>query len=166
MAKGHIRTLAPNSFELRIDLPKDPETGKRRVLSRAFHGGIREAEKELTRLKNDINKGEYADSGKMTVSQWLNEWLNTSRSDRARGTFLYYRRAVDHYLVPAFGARRLAKLTPLDIKRAISKWSQDGPRHDEKPGGLSEHAVWRNYSLFKVVSDKGRRIRPDKSKPV
>ena len=48
--KGHIRWRGPNTWAIKIDIGKDPVTGKRRSRWHTVHGGIRKAQAKLTEL--------------------------------------------------------------------------------------------------------------------
>jgi hypothetical protein len=71
---GHIRRRGERSWELKFDIGTDPQTGKRLTRHHSFEGTKREAEAELIRLKAGVDRGEYVDPSKLTVSEFLDRW--------------------------------------------------------------------------------------------
>jgi integrase len=72
----------------------------------------------------------------MTTREWLVAWLAAVRDEVSPKTHERYSQIVNHSLAPALGNVPLAKLAPVHIQEAYSRWADEG-RHDGKPGGLS-----------------------------
>ena len=83
---GHIRQRSFGSWELRYSIGADPTTGKRRTATATFRGGRRDAEKELRRLLGDVDAGQIVCPSKLTLGQWLAEWLDGVRQRAAPKT--------------------------------------------------------------------------------
>ena len=71
---GHIRRRGERSWELKFDAGNDPLTGKRRIRYHSFKGTKREAEVKLAKLVAENATGEYIDSSKMTVGEFVDRW--------------------------------------------------------------------------------------------
>jgi integrase len=134
--KGHVRQRSEGSWELRYDFGTDPATGKRRVATSTVRGDRKAAEKELRRLLHTIDNGEHVDPTRMSVRQWLEQWLETVRAEVAPKTHERYGEIVRNFLLPALGNLPLSKLAPTHIQQAYNGWAAGG-RLDGKAGGLS-----------------------------
>jgi integrase len=133
---GHIRERSPGSWELRYSLGTDPATGKRRVATITVKGNHRAAEKELRRLLRTLDDGSHVDPSRQSVRQWLEQWLETVRTEVAPKTHERYGEIVRNFLIPTIGNLPLTKLAPVHIQQAYNRWASGG-RLDGKPGGLS-----------------------------
>jgi integrase len=133
---GHIRERSPGSFELRYSLGTDPATGRRKIATATVRGTRKEAEKELRRLLRALDTGEHVDPSRITVREWLRQWLGAIRAEVAPKSAERYGEIVNNYLVQALGNLQLAKLAPVHLQDAYNVWASGG-RRDGKPGGLS-----------------------------
>ncbi len=134
--KGHIRQRSPGSWELRYDFGTDPATGKRRIATSTVRGDRKDAEKELRRLLRTLDTGEHVDPTRLTVRQWLEQWLETVCAEVAPKTHERYGEIVHNFLIPELGNLPLPKLAPTHIQLAYNGWATGG-RRDGKAGGLS-----------------------------
>jgi integrase len=115
---GHIRQRSPDSWEIRYSLGTDPATGKRRIATATIRSSRKDAERELRRLLRSLDTGEHVDPNRITVRGWLDTEI------------------VNHFLVPALGNLRVAKLAPVHIQDTYNGWAAGG-RRDGKEAGLS-----------------------------
>jgi hypothetical protein len=112
----------------------DPATGKRRLATVTVKGKRREAEIELRRLLRARDVGEHVDPNRITVRQWLDQWLDTVREEVSPKTLERYSEIVRNFLGPAFGNMPIAKLAPNHIQQTYTAWATGG-RLDGKDGG-------------------------------
>ena len=82
--KGSITQRSPGSYSIILDLGKDPATGKRRQKWHTFRGTKREAEIECARLITEMGAGEYVETSKLTVGQWIDQWVEAGAPGRRR----------------------------------------------------------------------------------
>jgi integrase len=134
--QGHIRQRAEGSFEIRYNLGTDPLTGKRKVKTVTVKGDRKAAEKELRHILNTISTNEYIEPTRITIGDFLKQWLETVRTQISPKTYESYEKTVRNYLTPTFGAQQLCKLAPMAIQQAYNGWEREG-RKDGKLGGLS-----------------------------
>ena len=106
---GHIRQRSEGTFELRYSLGNDPVTGKWKVKTVTFKGSRKDAQRELQRILKTLDEGTYVESTKITVRDFLKEWLETVRTQVSIKTHERYDQVVNSYLIPAFGNCLLAK---------------------------------------------------------
>lgn len=133
---GHIRQRSAASFELRYSFGRSATTGKWRTLTTTVHGSRKDAERELRRLLHSLDTGEHIEPTRMTVREWLAQWLDGVRIEIAPKSYERYADIVAAYLTPAFGNLPITKLTPSHIQATYNDWATGG-RRDGKAGGLS-----------------------------
>ena len=103
--KGHIRKRSKGSWEIAIDVGKDPSTGKRRQHFETVKGPKAAAERRLAELLLDLEKETYIKSPyALTLSEYLIEWLQSHAELHCRPrTAESYRFIVSRYINPALG---------------------------------------------------------------
>jgi integrase len=81
---------------------------------KAIYGKTKaEVRKKLTKAIADRDNGLVFDAGNLTVEEYLLRWLNDSvKASVKQRTFECYEGVVRNHLVPAFGSKRLDKLSP------------------------------------------------------
>jgi integrase len=156
--KGHIRQRSEGSWELRYDFGTDPATGKRRVATSTVRGDRKAAEKELRRLLHTIDNGEHVDPTRMSVRQWLEQWLETVRAEVAPKTHERYGEIVRNFLIPALGNLALSKLAPSHIQQAYNGWATGG-RLDGKAGGLSPQTRRHIHRILRTALSRAVELR-------
>ena len=72
--KGSLRERQPGKWELIVQLPRDPETGLRKQLSRTHYGTKREAQRALAALVAKVSEGKITSTAK-TLGQLLDSWI-------------------------------------------------------------------------------------------
>lgn len=65
---GHIRQQGKGSWDIKLDLGRDPMTGRRVTRYATVRGTKRAAQVELTRLLSQRDQGSYVDPTKMTLA--------------------------------------------------------------------------------------------------
>jgi len=145
---GTIRQRSDGRFQIRYSLGTNLATGRRKRLSITIKGSYKDAERELRRLLHSVDTGDYVEPTKITVKQFLTEWLNTIRSQISPKTHERYTQVVDLYLIPTFGGCLLAKLSPSLIQNTYNTWETSG-RQDNKTGGLAPRTRLHIHRIFK-----------------
>ena len=119
---GSIIKRGKSSWTVVVDIGRDPVTGKRRQLWRGVKGTKRDAETLLVQLLHQRDSGIDAPPGKITVSEYLNRWLDDyARPNTAPKTHMRYEEVIRLHLVPVLGSIPLAKLRPLHIQEAYRR---------------------------------------------
>ncbi|WP_370266015.1 tyrosine-type recombinase/integrase [Streptomyces sp. V4I8] len=77
-----------------IDVGIDPTTGKRKQLTRTF-GTLKEAKAECARITNRRQEGTLVPPNKVTVNEWLDQWLAMKAEDLEETTIYNYRITLD-----------------------------------------------------------------------
>jgi len=164
MAKGHIRARGPGAWELKYDAGINPITGQRITKYRTVRGSKKDAQREMRAILTAVENGTYADPGKMTVKEWLGQWLEEARTNVAPKTLQRYREIVDLHLVPALGSILLAKLQPVHIQANYAEALATGRR--DGTGGLSAQTVLHHDRVLHVALKRARALRLIVSNPV
>jgi integrase len=121
--RGHIRKRYKDSWNIIIDVGYqfDPETCKQKRTQKWFtvQGTKRDAERKLAELLHNLHRSEYVEPSKLTVGEWLQEWLDTAIKppNKRLRTYETYKSVIERHLRPALGHMRLQQLQPTDLKR-------------------------------------------------
>lgn len=117
--RGNIRRRGPNSYQIRVEMPRDPETKARRWNTETIRGTRKQAEERLNALLVEAEAARgYVTSDRLTVGQYLDRWL-AGVQDSIRPTTLEFYSYCAEKWKPAMGTIPLLKLRPLDIQAAL-----------------------------------------------
>lgn len=113
--RGHLRQRAKGSWTIVITLGRqtDPVTGKTRLVQKwvTVRGTRKQAEKELTTLLHRLNHGQVIEPSRLTLGEWLEEWLESViKPSRRLRTYEAYRQVIHKHLTRALGRIRLCDL--------------------------------------------------------
>ena len=130
--------------------------GKRRRRSQSFETRT-EARRWLTAKIAEVESGRVADPGKLTVGEYLAEWVGSlGLRSLEPSTIDWYRSAVERHIVPTLGHHRLSRLTPAMIEAFLAEKAERG-RLDGK-GALSPTSVRRlRVTLHKALDAAVRK---------
>jgi integrase len=172
---GHVRQRSPGSWELRYSFGTDP-AGKRKHKRRghgegsidprgenrwrlrwrvdgvrynkAFSGSITEARAELRRLLKSADDGQHVAPAKITVEQYVTDWLGTdsSLSPKSRER---YQQLAKHQVIPHLGSVPLQRLNP----RQIDAW-----HHTLLKSGLSTTTVGNAHRMLHRGLERAVRL--------
>lgn len=115
-----------------VDIGRDPETGKRQQKTFTFDTK-REARAEYDKIRHETNEGTYVRPAKVTVSAYLNGWLEGATRNLRESS----RRSYEDALRPAherLGSMPIQTVTKADIERMVSWMETSGRRRGGKPG--------------------------------
>lgn len=130
----------------------DPETNQTK--KHFVYGKTRpEVVKKKTAWEDELKKGVLPSAGKMTLSQWLDTWLDTYAKIRVRqNTFESYKIIVEAHLKPSLGTIALKDLKPQQVQKMLNQKLESGrTRTDnkgQKGGSLSPRMVQYIYSVI------------------
>ena len=162
--RGHIRKRG-GSYSVVVDNGYDPDTGKRRQKWIAVKGNKRDAERKLAEVINDLNSGAFVEPSRLTLSEYLQQWLQdyVAVSVRPR-TAEGYRGIVGH-LEEGLGKVNLSKLNARQIQRYYSSMLEKGysaqtvHHHRVLSQALSQAVEWDILS-----GNVATRVTPPKRK--
>jgi hypothetical protein len=110
-----------------VDVGIDPTTGKRKQLTRTF-GTLKEAKAEYARITNRRQEGTLVPPNKVTVNEWLDQWLAMKAEDLEETTIYNYQITLDR-VRGRLGHIRLQELTEEDVEAWMHwalKWARTG----------------------------------------
>jgi len=154
---GHLQPRGENTWRLKLDVGRDPSTGKRLTRFVTFKGTKREAQRELTRLLASVAGGTFVDPNRITVAAYLRAWIDEAeaRVPLAAKTAERYRQLIEKQIIPHLGALQLQKLRPGNIAAWHSTLLRGG-RVDGEP--LSARTVGHAHRVLrKALEDATRR---------
>ncbi|GAA3759500.1 tyrosine-type recombinase/integrase [Salinactinospora qingdaonensis] len=123
------------SYVIRVS---DPETG---VSKPKWVGGFAtedEAKAARDEARVKARRGEYIDRNRVTVGEYLAEWIETHSVEIKPKTLHMYRYLIEHYIVPRLGEMRLQAVRPATLTKFYRELSATGGR---KGKGLSPRTV-------------------------
>jgi integrase len=152
---GAIDTRGKNTHRLRYRV-----NGRR--FTKTFHGTLTEARKELRALVRSGDTGEHVDPTKMTVGQWIDQWIEAGAPGRKKKkvgqrTLERYEELLRVHVKPKLGARPLQKLAATEIdelyRELDSLVDEDG---DRKIAPMTLHHVHVTFnSCLSTAERKG-----------
>lgn len=77
---GSITQVSKNIWKVRVDLGKDPITGKRRIISKNVRGTKADARKVRDQIRRDHENGIRVDASKTTLSEFIPIWADARRT--------------------------------------------------------------------------------------
>ena len=145
--RGYITRQSPRSWRIYASAGTDPATGQRLRIRRSIRGSKKDAQRELTKLLADIDRGLVAtDPSNLSIAQFMDQWLAHMRHRIRPTTFDRYEGVTKNHIIPSLGKTKLAKLKPLQIQAFEARLLQSGRM--DKSGGLSAQTVLHIHRVF------------------
>lgn len=121
---------------------RDPLTGKRKAITGVLRETKREAERDRRVLAVEIEQGEHsvAPGGVVSVSAFLDYWLEQRRDTLKYNSQVAYERSVRLHIVPFIGNEKLKDVTPTLLNRYLVQLSQQRPAPTVKK-------VWQHVAM-------------------
>lgn len=127
--------------------PKIDGKRNRKMESCGRGANQKDAEKMLRDRLTAIDRGLMADPGKMTLREYLDQWIGMNRDHHSPTTRESYEDLIRLHIGPSLGHIKLAKLKPMHIQNLLIVKRETG-RADGKPGGLSAKTVKNIHTLL------------------
>jgi integrase len=164
---GQIIPRGKNRFLVRAFVGRDAN-GKRRYVSETVHGGKRAAEAALSDLVARKAKGTLRVRPKETVGEYLDVWLETTAKPSVRPRTLHdYTTTLDRYVRPHLAGMRLARLTPVEVRRMLVRLRDRGlaPRTVRKALEVLRNALEQAVSDGLITNNPARARLVKKALP-
>lgn len=124
---GSIRKRGKSSWQVIVDLGRDPASGIRKRRFEKVEGSRRDAERRLTELLSERDRGIDIVPERLTVAEFLERWIRDYASvNVSASTLVRYTGIVRKHAIPAFGLLLLTKLRPLHLQSAYADWQEAG----------------------------------------
>lgn len=126
------------------------ENGKRKQLTRTFDK-LKDARAELSRIRHETDQRTYVKPSKLTVNQYLDEYLIGRHGGRREFTKANYRDAFKP-VRERLGERPLQSLTKADVDRLVDWMLTSGRKRSGTPGtGVGPRSVRLTLGRFKAA---------------
>lgn len=113
---------------------------------------LEEAQKQFALFENEVKKGLYLDSGKITFEDFIEKWLKDYADHELAPKTLYrYKELLNSRIIPALGHIKLNRLQPTHLTEFYNNLREDGIRTDGKSGGLSERTILHHHRLISSI---------------
>lgn len=122
---GSIRQRADKTWEARYTVGRNPVTG-RQIQKSVYGRSQQEVRKKLAAAVAALDAGTYCEPSKLTLSGWLDTWLETYNQNVKVRTKQLYERIINTRIRPALGSVRLAKLDSVIIQKYYNSLTADG----------------------------------------
>ncbi|MFC4184224.1 site-specific integrase [Saccharococcus thermophilus] len=154
--------LKAKGYYFRIDVGKDPITGKRRQQSFGPFKTKTEAKKELIKIRTQVMEGTYFKPPVKDFESFINEWFETVYCQNKSETTIETRRyIVDGHLIPYFGKMHIKDINTRVIDTFFAELRKNGrnpqkkAKHEEKEKrDLSESYLHIIFSLLNQAFKK------------
>lgn len=126
-------------WEAQVTTGADPGTGKQ--IRKVYTGkSQKEVREKMQAAATDVQNGDFFEPSKMTVSNWLDIWLEEYSADWKYKTKEKYETVCRIHLKPAFGSIKLCKLTTPQIQKFYNELGRTGKvtAHKDKNGKIVE----------------------------
>lgn len=128
MGQGHIRLrkgVKGDTWEVRAYAGRHPETGKKRYVTRTVRGGKRDAQRVLTQLLGDIDRGAYGGPD-VTMVDLFQRWQESAWADWSPSTSAAYDVYLRCHIVPALGRTMVRDLRTADLDALYGRLRSKG----------------------------------------
>lgn len=126
-SRGQIIENANGTYTVRVYMGDDPKTGKRTYCNRTVRGSKREAQKVLTSILGEKDKGNYVKPSAITLNTFLDTWLEDVAKFKVKPrTYLGYKRSLARYIRPILGERPIGKITEQEIQNLYAEMFRRG----------------------------------------
>jgi hypothetical protein len=102
------------------------------------------AERLMNRTMIELEQGTYVEPSGMTLSEYLNKWLDFAKTSLEYKTYVRYKGIIDNYYKPELGFTKLENLKPLKIQEHYL-WLES---QEEGCPGLSANTVRKHHNLL------------------
>jgi len=144
---GHLEKISKDSWTIIIEAGRDPATGKRKRIKKAFRGTKKEAEKELARMLTEIETGLYCEPSKLSFGEYLKKWLaDYAKVKTSPKTYSRYEEIILKSVIPNLGQVIVEKLKPLHLQSYYTKMLTEG--RQDGSGGLSSTTVLKHHLIL------------------
>ncbi len=155
--KGHIRKRGKSSWEIIVELGRDLH-GKRQQKFHTVRGTKRDAQRELNKILSEIDNDDYVEPHKLTVAQFLEQWLVHIEPRVRAKTYHRYQEIVRRHLVLAIGGLLLRNLGSSHIEDMHAHAMKEGRL--DGTGGLSKRTVRHHHRVLRDALNWAVSHRP------
>ena len=151
ITSGSIRQRRPKVWQITIELPKDPITGKRIRRYRTVEGTKKEAERAMHEFVTELERGIYVANDNISIMEWVQTWLDVYIVPNVSPTTLSrYQGMIKRYINPVIGNVRVQQLNTLAVQSWVNSLKVSPASGKEMSAATIKHA----YHVLKGAMDK------------
>ena len=151
ITSGSIRQRRPKIWQITIELPKDPITGKRNRKYRTVEGTKKEAERAMHEFITELEKGIYVANSNISITEWVHTWLEVYIIPNVSPTTLSrYQGMIKRYIDPVIGNIPVQQLNTLAVQSWVNGLKISPSSGKEMSAATIKHA----YHVLKGAMDK------------
>lgn len=152
---GTIRQRKDGLWEARITVGNSPDGKQKR---KSIYGKTQgEVQSKMRELLTKVERGEYTETGKITVGSWLDTWCETYGAPHWREKTLEVNRDnIRLHLKPALGKIQLSKLRPDQVQAYINAEIKCGAAY----GSIKRRIAPLKSALAQAVQNKMLYFNP------
>lgn len=154
--QGYIKPRGKNTFQLQYYTGEKNTAGEYIKRYKTVHGSPTQAQKELTRILNEINTGDYVDPEKSTLADFLRRWLADYAAYNVTPKTLERYNDIIMHINDEIGRYKLSAIKPAQIQAFYTKLLTEG-RRDGREGGLSAKTVVQYHAIMHKAFDMAVR---------
>lgn len=109
-------------YKFQLYVGTDPLTGKRIKTTRSKFKTKKEAQLELSRIRLEIDKGEFNKETLDTYQDIYNLWIEQYKHTVKESTFVKTKGVFKNHILPAFGSYRIEKINVQLCQKHINSW--------------------------------------------
>jgi integrase len=152
---GNITRRGAHSWRIKYEAgEREAATGQRQTCFLTVHGTKKDAQRELVRLLAEVENGTAVDPSRVTVAEYLREWLDLAEGLTPK-TLERYRQLAEYQVIPHIGATLLQKLRPQQVHRWHAILLKTGGK-DGKP--LSAQTVGNAHRVLHRGLERALRL--------
>src|SRR5262249_15830841 len=102
MRLGNITKRGKSSWRVKVELSRDPVSGKRRYHLETIHGRREDAKAKLVEIAEQLRKGEHVEPSALTVKAYIEAWLKAPAGISPK-TAERYRQLAEQQIYPQLG---------------------------------------------------------------
>ncbi|TPG84283.1 site-specific integrase [Brevibacillus laterosporus] len=153
--KGHVRKRG-DKWCFVVELPRDESTGKRKQKWFSGYTKKKDAEHALTQKLHELQTGLTIDASDMTVSQYMEYWLeNYAKASTRPTTHNVYEKRVKRYIIPRIGRIKLKDLKVIHLQKMYTDLLKNGAMYRE--GGISPITIRHIHGLIHKALQNAER---------
>ncbi|GEN36629.1 tyrosine-type recombinase/integrase [Aneurinibacillus danicus] len=149
---GSLEQRGKDSWRLMVYGGRGPDGKEIRYRKTVKGINKREAEKELAKFVAEVYTGNYIDSPKITLAEFISQWMKIyAEKELSPTTVQGYEGMLTLRILPALGHVELDKLKPIHLLKFYDNLKEDGIRLDGKPGALSQQSILHHHRLISSI---------------
>lgn len=148
---GNIEKRGKGSWRLTVNGGIGPDGKRIKHQKTVKASSEREAKKELAKFVAEIEKGEYHEPSRMTLSEYVEFWLTNYGETNLQPTTIVFYKGLFKRILTAMGHLKLEQIKPIHLIQFYKNLEEDGIREDGKPGGLSSQMILHHHRCFSAI---------------